>query len=231
MSMGLKWLCVAVAIPVVVVLGAIYGAYWYGASALPGTIKPSDHEYPAEIRQMYWRSMGGTGDLRIRRLNPLTIVWTMFRMVEDAGDGRIKPTPPDMQALTNVARIRASGVEPRLPTSRRLLVEIALMIRISREWGAEQVLDTALAEQWFGRGARGLDQAANSYFGVTTNKLSPEEALALFALERGPSYFDPTCHRDRFVERYMSLAKRVDMPGDDDAIDRATDRLRTTECP
>ena len=230
MSTGLKWLCVAVAIPALVVLAAIYGAYWYGASALPATIKPSDHEYPAELRRMYWQSMGGIGDTRIRRLDPLTMAWTMFRMVEDAGDGRIKPTPPDMQALTNVARIRIPGVEPGLPTIRRSLAEIALMIRISREWSGKQVVDTVLAEQWFGRGARGFDQASNAYFGVDANKLSPGEALSLLVIERGPSSFDPTCRRERFFERYNFLAKRVDLPAGDDAIGRATARLRTTEC-
>jgi len=230
MSTGLKWLCVAVAIPVVVVFAAIYSAYWYGTSVLPVEIKPSAREYPAELRQMYWRSMGGTGDIRIRRLNPLTMAWTVFRMVEDARDGRIKPTPPDLQALTNIARIRISGIEPSLPTFRRSLAEIALMIRISREWGEKQVVDTVLAEQWFGRGARGFDQASNAYFGVDANKLSPEEVLSLLVIERGPSSFDPTCRRERFVERYSFLAKRVDLPAGDDAIRRATARLRATEC-
>ena len=230
MSTGLKWLCVAVAIPALVVLASIYGAYWYGASALPVTIKPSDREYPAEIRLMYWRSMSGTTDIEIRRLNPLKVAWTLFHYFESADNGHIEPTPPDLQALTNIARIRISGVEPRLPTFRRSLAEIALMIRISREWSEKQVVDTVLAEQWFGRGARGFDRASNAYFGVDANKLSPEEALSLLVIERGPSFFDPTCRRERFVERYNLLAKRVDLPAGDDAIGRATARLRTTEC-
>ncbi len=230
MSTGLKWLCVAVAIPVVIVLAAIYGAYWYGASALPAEIKPGDREYPAGIRRMYWHSLGGAGDIRIRRLNPLTMTWTVFRTVENAGNGRIEPSPPDLQLLTSVARTRISGAGPKLPAFRRSLAEIALVIRTSREWSARQVIDTALAEQWFGRGARGVDEAASTYFGIPTGELSAEEALGLLVLERGPSYFDPTCHRDRFVERYKFLARRVGMPAGDDAIGRATARLRTTEC-
>lgn len=231
MPTGLKWLCVAVAIPVFIVLVAIYGAYWYGAFALPVEIKPSAREYPTELRRMYWQSMGGTDDIRIRQLNPLMMAWTVFRMVEEAGDGRIKPTPPDLQALTNAARIRISGITPRLSTSRRHLAEIALMIRISREWSEKQVADTVLAEQWFGRGARGFDRAADAYFGVAADGLSPEESLALMVLERGPSLYVPTCRRERFVERYKFLAQRVGMPRDDDAIERITARLRTIECP
>ena len=230
MSTGLKWLCVAVAIPVVVVLAAIYGAYWYGASALPVTIKPSDHEYPVELRRMYWQAMGGTGDIRIRRLNPLTMTWVMFRMVEGTNDGRTQPSPPDLQVLTTVSRIRLSKITPRLPTTRRHFAEIALTIRASREWSSNQILDTALTELWFGRGAHGLDQAAKTYFGTWANELSPEESLALLAIERGPSYYDPTCHRERFVERYRFIARRVGLSEDEKAIDRATTRLHAITC-
>ena len=230
MSTGLKWLCVAVAIPVVVVLAAIYGAYGYGATALPATIKPSDHEYPAELRRMYWQAMGGTGDIRIRRLNPLTMMWIMFRMVEGANDGSIRPSPPDLHVLTTVSRIRLSKITPRLPTIRRHAAEIALTIRASREWSSKQILDTALTELWFGRGAHGLDQAAKTYFGIGTNELSPEESLALLAIERGPSYYDPTCHRERFVERYRFIANRVGMRADEAAIARTTSRLHAIDC-
>ncbi|MFT3898340.1 MAG: transglycosylase domain-containing protein [Thermomonas sp.] len=230
MSAGLKWLCVAVAIPVAAVLAAIYGAYWYGASALPATIRPSEREYPAELRRMYWQSMGGTGEIRIRRLNPLTMAWTMFRMVEDANDGRMPPSPPDLQVLTIVSRIRVSTITPQLPTSRRHFAEIALMIRTSREWSSKQILDTTLAELWYGRGARGLDQAAETYFGIGTNELSPEESQALFAIERGPSYYDPTCHRARFVERYRFIAKRTGLREDEKSIERATTRLHAISC-
>ena len=230
MPTGLKWVCVAVAIPVVVVLGAIYGAYWYGATTLPATIKASDHEYPAELRRMYWQAMGGTGDIRIRRLNPLTMTWVMFRMVEGANDGRTQPSPPDLQVLTTVSRIRLSKITPRLPTTRRHFAEIALMIRASREWSSKQVLDTALTELWFGRGTHGLDQAAKTYFGIGAKELSAEESLALLAIERSPSYYDPTCHRERFVERYRFIANRVGMPADEAAIARATSRLHAIDC-
>jgi hypothetical protein len=230
MSTGLKWLCIAVAIPVVVVLATIYGAYWYGASALPATIKPSDHEYPAELRRMYWQAMGGNGDIRIRRLNPLTMAWNMFRMVEDTSDGRMQPSPPDLQALTTVSRILLSKITPAPSTARRHLAEIAMVIRVSREWDPKQILDTSLAEQWFGRGAHGLDQAARTYFGIEANELSPEESLALLAIERGPSYYDPTCRRERFVKRYRFLANRVGMPAGEAAIARATSRLHAIDC-
>jgi membrane peptidoglycan carboxypeptidase len=75
-----------------------------------------------------------------------------------------------------------------------------------------------------------LDQAAKTYFGIGANKLSPEESLALLAIERGPSYYDPTCHRERFVERYRFIASRVGVAADEAAIARATSRLHAIDC-
>lgn len=231
MSTGTKWLCVAVTVPILVVLAAIYGAYWYGASALPANMEPDAREYPIELRQLYWKSMGGAGDIAIRKLDPLKFSWMMAGVFRSANDGHVEPRPPDMQVLTSVARIRVSGLGSRLPTIRRMFAEIASMIRISREWSASRVIDTALAELWFGRGARGFDEAARTYFDAGVDELSPEESLGLVALIRGPSYYDPTCRRERFVERYRFLANRVGMPADEAAIARSTSRLRPIDCP
>jgi hypothetical protein len=60
--------------------------------------------------------------------------------------------------------------------------------------------------------------------------LTPEECLALIVLMRGPSAYDPTCHRERFVERFVRVASSAGIDPIPEAADRALVRLRDPQC-
>ena len=93
------------------------------------------------------------------------------------------------------------------------------------------MVDTVLAEGGFGRDARGIEQAATAWYGRSLADLAPEERLLLIALMKGPSYFDPVCHPQRFADRYRQVARRAGHPDTDRARRAALARMLPSACP
>lgn len=111
--------------------------------------------------------------------------------------------------LSSAARMIAFESDKPARSANRLAAEIAAMIRLSNEWSPEQIADYSLDRAWFGREAHGLRAAAPAYFGVSADRLTRAETIALVALMKGPSYYDPTRNRERFDERYAYLAREL----------------------
>lgn len=226
MNAWLKGTFAILAIIATLLLGLPWGLYWYGASALPRELVPTNRAYPAELRHMYWRTLGGNGDIRIRRLNPIAVAWSFARLSRHPS----RYAAADLQALANTARIRSFPLAADTRTTRRILSEITYEIRISREWNPAQVVDTALAETWLGRGAKGMDAAAPVYFGAPLSQLTSQEQLSLLILSKAPSSFDPSCRRNRFAERYRFMAGLLGVSADRAAVDTALARLQPIPC-
>lgn len=185
----------------------IYCTYWQGASELPEELPLVQHHYPADVHAIYWVSIGGEGPMRVERLDPLKWCWEFYREINRApAPGR----PVGAASLSTFAARRIAS-NPGKPThsTNLLMAEIAATIRLSNEWTPEQIADYTLDEAWFGRDARGLRAAAPAYFGVSADQLTRAETIALIALMKGPSYYDPTRNRERFDERYMHLAGKL----------------------
>ena len=93
------------------------------------------------------------------------------------------------------------------------------------------MVGTVLAEAGFGRNARGIEQAAQAWYGRPLADLVPEERLLLIALMKGPSYYDPACRPERFADRYRRLATKAGGFDPDTALPRALARLSNQNCP
>lgn len=74
------------------------------------------------------------------------------------------------------------------------------------------------------------DAAAEAWYGLPPEALRPEEALALLALARSPSYYDPLCRPGRFNQRFRLLSARLGIADTDAALARARERLRPVAC-
>lgn len=224
MNTWLKGISAIFAIIVALALGLPWGLYWFGASALPRELVPTSRTYPVELRQMYWHALDGEGEIRIRRLSPVVVAWSFARLPNSSRSA-------DLQALANTARIRTLPSVADAQATRRISSEIAYEIRISREWTPTQIVDTALAETWLGRGAKGMDAAAPVYFGAPLSRLTVQEQLSLLALSQAPSFLDPSCRHERFAERYRFMAGRLGMSTDHAAVNAALARLQPITCP
>ena len=76
-------------------------------------------------------------------------------------------------------------------TLTRKLKELMIAFKLARDYSKDQILEFYLNTVYFGRGAYGIQAAAQTYFGVDVQKLSVAQGAVLAALLRAPGYYDP----------------------------------------
>ena len=77
-------------------------------------------------------------------------------------------------------------------TVRRKLEEIWLALQIERAYTKDEILEMYLNTVYFGRGAYGVQAAAQAYFGVDVGELSLAQSAALAATIKAPSAYAPS---------------------------------------
>jgi hypothetical protein len=227
-SSAVRWL---LAIPLALLL--LYtllcmGLYLGSARHLPDRVVPTAWQASPGMRAQLLRVEAdmAPGDT-VPRLHPLTVIpRVMYHVDSDAKDD---PFMRGWSLLSRAARQRYSR-HPRMRNISRHGVEIALAIRLSREWTTEQIADTLLAESDYGRCSFGMEQAAHAYFGRPAAQLRPQESLALIALLKGPSWYDPDRNLERFRKRYAQLAEELGHRGPDWSAEAALARLTPATC-
>ncbi|MDP9093826.1 MAG: penicillin-binding protein [Actinomycetota bacterium] len=76
-------------------------------------------------------------------------------------------------------------------TLSRKLKELMIAVKLSRQYSKDQILEFYLNTIYFGRGAYGIEAAAQAYFGVDVSKLSEAQGAVLASSIRSPGYYDP----------------------------------------
>jgi membrane peptidoglycan carboxypeptidase len=76
-------------------------------------------------------------------------------------------------------------------TLSRKLKELAISLKLSRQYSKDQILESYLNTIYFGRGAYGIEAAARAYFGVSVDKVSVAQGALLAAVIKSPEYYDP----------------------------------------
>ncbi|MCU1620183.1 MAG: peptidoglycan glycosyltransferase (Penicillin-binding protein), partial [Modestobacter sp.] len=87
-------------------------------------------------------------------------------------------------------------------TFSRKFKELFLAIKLDNEYSKDQILENYLNTIYFGRGAYGIEAAANTYFGVPAAQLTVEQSAVLAVLVRSPSYYDPEAHPEEAKDRW-----------------------------
>ncbi len=101
-------------------------------------------------------------------------------------------------------------------TLTRKLKELAISVKLARDYSKDQILEWYLNTVYFGRGAYGVETASEAYFGVSVDRLGPAQAALLAGLLRAPSYYDPAVNpeaahdRWRYVVDAMVQTKHLD---------------------
>ncbi|WP_280397173.1 transglycosylase domain-containing protein [Nocardia carnea] len=101
--------------------------------------------------------------------------------------------------------------------------ELIISAKMSREWNKDEILHAYLNTIYFGRGAYGIEAAAQAYFGKPVDQLTVAEGAVLAALIRTPSGLDPQNQLPQLLQRWnYVLNGMVSMgnlaPGDRDAV-------------
>ncbi len=76
-------------------------------------------------------------------------------------------------------------------TLNRKLREAMTAVQIERTYTKEEILTYYLNTVYFGKGAYGIEAAANTYFGKTSKDLNLDECAILVALLKSPTNYDP----------------------------------------
>jgi membrane peptidoglycan carboxypeptidase len=76
-------------------------------------------------------------------------------------------------------------------TLSRKFKEMFISIKVGGELTKDEILQGYLNTSYYGRGAYGIQSAAQTYYGKDAVKLTPSECAFLAALLKGPTYYDP----------------------------------------
>ncbi|QTD99626.1 transglycosylase domain-containing protein [Streptomyces cyanogenus] len=81
-------------------------------------------------------------------------------------------------------------------TLTRKFKEMFISIKVGTKLDKKQILQGYLNTSYYGRGAYGIQAAAQTYYGVDAVDLKPSQCAFLAALLKGPTYYDPAGNAD-----------------------------------
>jgi membrane peptidoglycan carboxypeptidase len=91
-------------------------------------------------------------------------------------------------------------------TFKRKIKEAFLSLKIQQKKSKSEILEGYLNTIYFGRGAYGIQAAANAYFGIPAKKLDASQSAMLAAVLNSPNYLSP----DRSEAARAALLRRYD---------------------
>ncbi|MGB2805399.1 MAG: PBP1A family penicillin-binding protein [Candidatus Zixiibacteriota bacterium] len=83
----------------------------------------------------------------------------------------------------------------------RKIKEVLTAIKIERNYTKEEILEMYLNQCYFGRGAYGVQAAAQLYFGKDIEELAVSDCAVLTGIPKNPSRYSPITHPDLALQR------------------------------
>ncbi|WP_448614960.1 transglycosylase domain-containing protein [Modestobacter sp. URMC 112] len=87
-------------------------------------------------------------------------------------------------------------------TFSRKFKELFLAVKLDNQYSKDEILENYLNTIYFGRGAYGIEAAANTYFGIPAAQLTAEQGAVLAVLVRSPSGNDPETNPEGALSRW-----------------------------
>ncbi|MGY1855632.1 transglycosylase domain-containing protein [Modestobacter sp. SYSU DS0290] len=106
-------------------------------------------------------------------------------------------------------------------TFSRKFKELFLAVKLDNEYSKEEILENYLNTIYFGRGAYGIEAAANTFFGVKAADLTAEQGAVLAVQVRSPSSYDPEADPEAAQDRWGRVLDGMVEEGWLDAAARA----------
>ncbi|MDP4022512.1 transglycosylase domain-containing protein [Methylobacterium sp. NEAU 140] len=98
-------------------------------------------------------------------------------------------------------------------TYERKIREMIVAARLEKILGKPQILGLYLNGIYLGRGAYGIEMAAQSYFGKSVGQLTLPEAALLAGMPKGPNFYSPDKYPERARERRAYVLARLKEEG------------------
>jgi membrane peptidoglycan carboxypeptidase len=80
--------------------------------------------------------------------------------------------------------------------------ELIVSLKVSRQRSKDEILTDYLNTIYFGRGAYGIQSAAQAYFGTDVGQLTPAQGALLAGVIQSPSRWDPAIDPQKAVQRW-----------------------------
>ena len=90
-------------------------------------------------------------------------------------------------------------------TFTRKFQELFLAIKLDNNYSKDQILENYLNTIYYGRGAYGIESAANTYFNVPAAQLTAQQGAVLAVLVRSPSRYDPEVSPEDAQDRWEKV--------------------------
>jgi membrane peptidoglycan carboxypeptidase len=87
-------------------------------------------------------------------------------------------------------------------TFSRKFQELFLAVKLDNEYSKDEILENYLNTIYFGRGAYGIEAAADTFFGVPAAQLTPQQGAVLAVQIRSPSSYDPEANPEGAQDRW-----------------------------
>ncbi|MGW4808328.1 transglycosylase domain-containing protein [Kitasatospora sp. NPDC004272] len=97
-------------------------------------------------------------------------------------------------------------------TLSRKVKEFFITLKVNGQKSKDQILTGYLNTSWFGRGATGIQAAAQAYYGIDASKVDVCQGAMLAGLLKGAGLFDPSLNKanhDRMVLRWNWILDRM----------------------
>jgi hypothetical protein len=172
-----------------------------GADVAP-PLAPAASPVPPLIKNALWARAEGGRAAALRPIGPLTMAQMSACVLTAPGENdnqriaacrHVMPALPALEYLSNVL-LRDHGVNRN--SFRGGAGAMVTMVRLTRTWTRDDLLNTLAARADFGYGWRGLDAAARGFFGTPAATLTLPQAALLASRVGDPNSADPWCHPD-----------------------------------
>lgn len=160
--------------------------YSSGVGMMPANREPAARQFPEHVRMRFATYSHYGWPPMYPRLGPASALEALFL------ENRPFPGPQEKLASDATRQLLRRPGDGINHSRYQLNTEAAATVWISRNWSAEQALDTVLADGDYGQNKVGLDAASEYYFGLPLDALHDEELQLLFLLHSFPDY-DPWC--------------------------------------
>jgi len=112
-------------------------------------------------------------------------------------------------ASTLSMQLARNSFKMKQKSMHRKFLEIALTLRVEARYSKDEILTHYLNRIYFGAGAYGIEQAAQTYFGKSTRDLTEGECALVVGIIRGPHIFSPFRNPDAALEQRSQTLTRL----------------------
>ena len=179
---------------------------------LPEIQGPTTAVFSNRVQRLFWISEFGGDPLEMK---PISLWKMIVEVVVREIIQKNKAIPAHQQA----ASVAGKQMILKVPREAYRRIQFQLdwtfaSIWISRNWTAEETVNTLLEESNFGSGSPGIKNAARWYFETDLDSLTNEEVIFLAAISRAPMMYNPWKNPERSKARFLYCLRNVNKTGE-----------------